>query len=227
MNVLSATVKIAAAAALATGVLTTVPAAQAVPCVSDAWVNPAADLCSGFTSTVGDKTLTILNFDKNPNNGFELELTFAGGFYDVTIDWFTEVIGGGVPDEGSDPINGLDGFIEYSLDITPAGVNAGYVFNTVALNQNAESPVIGGSQSVIKAFNGQELSVVSTGVDGPVDISGLELTSLLVVDSFSATGPERIVSNVNEFTQVIPAPASVLLFGAGLLGLGLIRRKRA
>lgn len=224
MKYVGTTLKLAAAAAVAAGSMAFGPAAQAGVCVSDVWVDDSLPLCDGFVAEVGDKRIEILDFDANNNNGFGIELRQSGMFYDVVIDWFTDT--GNGPNQGSDTA-GLSGFVNYLLTIT----NPLYQFNTVSLSQDAAAPTSGGSQWVQKTVTPDvgdiiQLEVIGSGSDGPIFFQE-GVRSVTVRDEFLAQGGQLIVSDVNEFTQDIPAPATVLLFGAGLLGLGLKRRKQA
>jgi hypothetical protein len=113
----------------------------------------------------------------------------------------------------------LTGSYSYDLDITPAGIAAGWRFESVKLEDvqagstKVTKTIVGGGNPVLISTDGGDM--------GPVLLSG---TSIKVTDSWEITPGMGVIDSINNtYTQDVPAPLPILGAGAAF---GSIRKLR-
>jgi len=113
----------------------------------------------------------------------------------------------------------LTGSYSYDLDITPAGIAAGWRFESVKLEDvqagstKVTKTIVGGGNPVLISIDGGDM--------GPVPLSG---TSIKVTDSWEITPGMGVIDSINNtYTQDVPAPLPILGAGAAF---GSIRKLR-
>lgn len=185
--------------------------------------------CSFGTSTTHDPCNKANSWELGDKTLSNLDFALADGASgDFSFVWLLQGMYG--TDVAFDPSlpPPFTGSYTYNLDVTPAGIAAGYSFRDVELDVDHFGTGVEVTKTVRKSTDPSVLlnTLVSlNGVPvGPVDILPGGQTHITVTDSWVINSPETggITSISNTFTQV---PAPLPLLGVGAV-FGSIRKLR-
>jgi PEP-CTERM motif len=196
-------------------------------------------LLIGFLSFAIESTAKAdtITFDVPPSSGaVQLATASFQGFTFTSVDSFNHVLSGHFSNQVSH--NGTS-FLVVSPNATGALImtNGGAIFSIESFDADTFVHILGTTTiTVTGTFNGggtiSQTFVTDAIGDGPgpnVDFQTFSLVGFsdLVSVQFASVGQPFAIDNINvsSGTEPVPEPATILLMGSGLIGLGAFARK--